>query len=135
MKLKYIFFTLSFLLSFSCTSEHNIEYPEEVSTIIGEWQMIEYAYSPGGPDIYRSPSEENIKLIFNSNGVVNSQKFFQCSDGNFNIEQDTLSITFNCPEELDSRAYSISWEDEKLILIPTSPMCIEYCAYIFSRTS
>lgn len=134
MAMKYILFVLPILL-FSCTSEYNLEYPEEARSFIGEWRMVEFAYSPGGPDIYRSPAEEGTILTFNANGLVNSQKFFQCDEASYKVEEETIIFNFACQEELERRVFNFSWEADSLILIPASPMCIEYCAYIFSRVS
>jgi hypothetical protein len=123
------------LLIASCVSEPKIDSHLEGRSILGEWRFHEHAYSPGNSQVHRSPILEEKGLILNANGQLLSHSFLQCNEGQFTVSDDTLTISFECKEELPERRFSLSWEKDKLVMTPLSPLCFEYCAFIFIKSS
>jgi hypothetical protein len=108
----------------------------DASSIIGNWKQTEAFISSGGPQ-YWVNSENGEEINFLENGTFSSDKYPECSNGNFAIEENKLILEYSCLEfnpiaenEDGLITYDLELYTDYFILTPTSgPLCIEGCSY------
>lgn len=102
--------------------------------------MTEAFISSGGPQ-YWVAIENGEDIDFFENGMFSSTRFSDCTTGSFSVEQDILSLRYNC-DGFESIAenqdgfitYDLKFEAGSFIATPTSgPICIEGCSYKYQK--
>jgi hypothetical protein len=118
----------------SCSREDDQPFELFDEELVGTWEQYQYEGSVGSGS-FRTPYEPTgIRITFLSNGKLRSESFFQCSEGEFKVADEILTIQFDCKEEVPERTYLMAKEGEDLVLSPRTPfMCIEGCSYIFKK--
>lgn len=118
----------------SCDKEDNLPFELTSEGLVGKWELYQYQGSTGGGD-YRTDYEPTGKTItFLSGGKLNSVGFFKCDDGAYIVADSSITVLFDCGEEVPEQKYSMKKEDENLVLSPSGPIiCFEGCSYIFKK--
>lgn len=135
MKLQH--YLVPFLLLFICCDEAMEEPIEsEVSLMVGKWQLTEAYISSGGPQ-YWVDVENGEELEFYQDNTFSSNKFTECTNGNFTMGENDLLLEYSC-SDFDPQSenedgfitYKMEIYSNYIILTPTSgPICIEGCSY------
>ena len=135
MKSRYYFITaLLFFIACDKTEDEPIT-PDE-SLMVGKWKLAEAYISSGGPQ-YWVDTENGEEIEFFENGTFSSDRFTECTTGNFSIEEDKLLLEYNCTgfdaeseDEEGFITYRLELFSDYFIITPTSgPICIEGCSY------
>lgn len=107
--------------------------------ILGKWQLVEASISSGGPQ-YWVTIENGEEFTFSSDGSFVSDRFSECTTGDFSVESNELLLNYNCngftTEYENSEGaitYKITFESNYLLLTPMSVLCIEGCSYKYKR--
>ncbi|GHA51709.1 hypothetical protein GCM10007103_35190 [Salinimicrobium marinum] len=126
----------------SCSKNEEISERKDLTfdhSITGNWKLVEAYISSGGPQ-YWVDIENGEEFTFLSNGSFESNKFSECTTGDFLVESKELFLNYNCdgftsgfetPE--GAITYRFTFEDNYLILTPTSVVCVEGCSYKYKR--
>ena len=139
MKFKYyLIATLLFCIACDETMDEPITADE--SLIVGKWKQTEAYISAGGPQ-YWVDVENGEEIEFFKNGTFSSDRFIECSVGNFSIEENKLLLEYNCmgfstqsENEEGFITYELEFHMNYFILTPTSgPICIEGCSYKYQK--
>lgn len=122
-----------FVLS-SCDKESNLPFELTAEGLIGTWELYQFQGNTGAED-YRTPYEPSGKTItFLFDGNLSSVGFFDCTEGEYQVEDGEITVNFDCEEEVPERGYAMSKENNDLVLSPLLPYaCFEGCAYIFKK--
>ncbi len=123
---------------YSCTSDNPSDL--ENSYLIGKWKLSEAYISAGGPQ-YLVEIEDGEEIEFFQSGTFNSDRYTECTTGNFSLEHDELRLEYSCNEfnpiaenENGIITYKLETHSNYFALTPTSgPICIEGCSYIYRR--
>ncbi len=131
-------YALILFVLFACSDEDDVLKPR-ASSIIGSWKLTEAYISAGGPQ-YWVAVEEGEEIQFMSNGIFVSSSYDTCEGGTYVLELDNLILNYACdsptdpvediPEEI---TYTITFESDYVLLIPTSTVCIEGCTYKYEK--
>ncbi len=107
--------------------------------IIGKWKLVEAFISDGGPQ-YWVNVENGEEITFTGDGLFSSNRFSECTKGDFSIELNELYLNYNCEGFTSGMensegliTYNITFESNYLLLTPTSLICIEGCNYKYIR--
>lgn len=136
-KIGFVVIFALFLLGCS-SSEQKVN---EDSSILGKWKLVEAYISAGGPQ-YWVDVEDGTEYGFFSDATFTSDSFFDCTNGDFEIESNELNLMYNCQEIKDQFqnsegviSYDFSFEKNFSLLTPTTVICFEGCTYKFKRIS
>ena len=110
--------------------------PADESMLVGKWKLTKAYISSGGPR-YWVDIENGDEFEFFENGTFSSNRFSECMNGNFLIEESDLLLEYNCSEfntgledEEGFITYRLEFFTDFFMLTPTSgPICIEGCSY------
>ncbi len=139
--LKYFILASVFIMS-SCSKNDEVPESKDLSydnSILGNWKLVEAYISSGGPQ-YWVDIESGEEITFLSNGSFESNRFPECTTGEFSIESNELFLTYTCdgfttgienPE--GAITYKLTFKSNYLILTPTSVICFEGCSYKYKR--
>lgn len=132
---------ISILLLFIACDETNEEpITAETSLIVGKWKQTEAYISAGGPQ-YWVEVQNGEEIEFFEDKTFCSNRFTECTDGNFTIGENDLLLEYSCAD-FDSRSeneegfitYKLEVSSDYIILTPTSgPIYIEGCSYKYQR--
>jgi len=135
MKSRYYFITaLLFFVACDKTADEPIT-PDE-SLMVGKWKLTA-AYISSGGSPYWVDTENGVEIEFFENGTFSSNRFTECTTGNFWIEENKLLLEYTCSgfhaeseNEEGFITYNLTLYSGYFILTPTSgPICIEGCSY------
>ncbi|MGB7393577.1 MAG: hypothetical protein WA913_04205 [Pricia sp.] len=139
MRTIYYLLTINLIFTVGC-EKYSSDTIDGENTLTGKWQLTEAFISAGGPQ-YWVDVEEGETIEFLANGSFVSNRFTECSNGNFSVESTELLLDYDCdgfevlPENEDgSITYNLELDSDYFIVTPTSgPICIEGCSYKYSR--
>jgi len=139
MKALYYLLVINLFLASGC-DKHPGGTIDDESTLIGKWQLTEAFISSGGPQ-YWVNVEDGEEIEFFANGSFVSNRFSECSTGDFSIESNELLLEYSCNGfEVESEnqdgfiTYNLKLESNYFIATPTSgPICIEGCSYKYKN--
>ncbi len=130
--------TVFILLLLGCDSNEQ-KLNDDDDSIFGKWKLVESYISVGGPQ-YWADVEDGIEFNFFVDGSFTSGSFFDCTNGNFEIESNELYLMYDCQKIKDKFqnsegviSYDFSFENDFLLLTPTTLMCVEGCLYKYKR--
>tara|TARA_R100000935_G_scaffold18989_1_gene36605 strand:+ start:164 stop:598 length:435 start_codon:yes stop_codon:yes gene_type:complete len=143
MRYLLYFVLASFFLISSCSTNSDTleskDFSSKDNPIIGNWKLVEAYISSGGPQ-YWVNIENGEGITFTSDGLFSSNRFSECTNGEFSIELNELFLNYSCsgfttgfenPE--GAITYTMTFESNYLLLTPTSVTCIEGCSYKYIR--
>lgn len=134
--MKFKFYLIACLLFFiACDKSIDEPIMVDESLIVGKWEQTQAFISAGGPQ-YWIDVENGEVIEFFENGTFSSDRFNECTTGNFFIEEIILNLEFNCTEfnsgfenEEGLITYKIEFYSNYFILTPSSgPICTEGCS-------
>ncbi len=145
--IKFGITSLLIILLFGCENNDGKISNDEIDSrgidsenpIIGNWKLVEASISSGGPQ-YLVAVENGEEFNFLSTGIFISNRSSECTSGIFSIESNELILKYDCdgfitgvenPE--GAITYTITYESNYLILIPTSVICTEGCSYKYEK--
>ncbi|MDO5968458.1 hypothetical protein Q4Q35_01430 [Flavivirga aquimarina] len=139
MKFKY-YYLLILLLFIACNDTKGELVTADENLIVGKWVKIEAYISVGGPQ-YWVDVENGEEIDFFENGTFFSNRFKECTTGNFSIEENILLLEYTCngfnpvsENEKGFITYKLDFLSDYFILTPISgPICIEGCSYKYQR--
>ena len=110
------------------------------SLIVGKWKQTKAYISSGGPQ-YWVDTEDGEEIEFFENGTFSSNRFSECTTGNFSIVENKLLLKYKCigfstEAENDDGfiTFNLEFFSDYFILTPTSgPICIEGCSYKYQK--
>lgn len=109
--------------------------------IVGSWKLVEANISAGGPQ-YWQEIENGEEFEFLSNGNFSSNKYAECTGGEFSIKSNELRLIYDCngfnPPIENSEGvvtYEITFASDYFILTPTSVICVEGCSYKYKKVA
>ncbi|WP_445748358.1 lipocalin family protein [Polaribacter sp.] len=137
--MKKLILTLAVILSFnSCSQSENNE--KENLSLIGTWKLIESYSSDGGNTPSWKTVENGYIYTFNSDGSFTSNRFSECTKGNYKITDNKLTLTFDCAGFNTGIENSpgvfieeLIYDNTNMILKPTYLTCIEGCGFKFQK--
>lgn len=136
--IKFGIASLLMILSFGCDNYDDAGIVSE-NSIIGSWKLVEAYISSGGPQ-YWVTIENGEEFKFLSNGIFSSNKYAECTGGNFSSEFNKLILNYDCNEfttgfenSEGAITYEITFESNYFLLTPTSVICIEGCSYKYKK--
>ena len=91
----YLLLNLIFFIA--CDNSNNDPIPADESLIIGKWKLTRAFISDGGPQ-YWVDVENGEEIQFFENGTFVSDKFTECTTGDFSILQNELVLDYSCNE-------------------------------------
>jgi len=125
------YFMLFLLLGLSCEKDaHENSVPLNAVKIVGSWQIISESYSIGGPQI-RVEVENGGIYNFVLDGTFTFKYEIDSAfnfSGTYKYEQEILTISYLREEEHEVRKLKALFDDNKVVLIPWDPICIEGCS-------
>ncbi|WP_179352601.1 hypothetical protein [Winogradskyella vidalii] len=132
MKLKHYLITA--LIIFTACEKTDDTIIANETLMIGTWLQTETSVSVGGPQ-YWVDVEEGESLMFFENGTFSSNRFTECTEGNFSIIDQELHLDYNCDQfsteyhnEDGIITYDLNFKSSYFILTPTSGLiCVEGC--------
>jgi len=131
---------LIFSILISLTSCNSDDTNKQESTVIGNWKLIETYGSDGGNNPQWNSVANGYTYTFNQNGSFTSNRFSECSEGNYSILANNLTLDYGCSNfdtgiETPAGTFveKLVFENENLILTPTYLACIEGCAFKFEK--
>jgi len=138
MKFKY-YFIVSLLFFIACDKTDEPIIANE-TLIAGKWKLTEASISAGGPQ-YWIDVENGEEIDFFENGTFSSNRFTECSNGNFSIIENELLLEYECTEfntESENNegiiTYKLEFYSNYFILTPTSgTICTEGCSYKYQN--
>ncbi len=101
--------------------------------IVGKWQLEATKISPGGIVDWVSV-EDGETYVFRQDGTFGLSKWEGCKspvEGTFTVTEEMLKLFFPCNSEPYEPVYTVSFEENKLILGFLG--CIEGCLYRYKR--
>ncbi len=139
--MKCTYHLLAALLFFSsCDTYESGPIITDEFSIVGKWTLTEAYISSGGPQ-YWTEVENGEEINFFDNGTFSSNRFTECSKGNFSIVENELLLQYDC-EGFDAVSesdeglitYTLEFYSHYFIVTPTSgPFCIEGCSYKYKN--
>ncbi|WP_437394928.1 hypothetical protein [Flagellimonas lutimaris] len=121
-----------------CDSNGSDDIIEEQS-ILGKWKLTEAYISAGGPQ-YWVNIEDGEEIVFLDSGNFSSDRYTECTAGEFMVDEDILTLDFNCEgfeSEMENEegliTYQIELGENEFLLTPLSVICIEGCSYKYIR--
>ncbi len=139
-KLFFGFSLLIFSIFFSCDNDDDPKkFDFDAFPIEGAWKLTAAYISAGGPQ-YWVDVEDGEKIIFMENGSFSSDKFEDCTTGEFRVVDGSLSLDYDCEgfesgteNEEGQMTFKIDYGKNAILLTPTSIICIEGCSYKYER--
>lgn len=130
---KPLAFLIIYFFLFSC-SKSDDEIPFFEGLLIGKWKNTEAYISAGGSHYWVSV-DEGEEIEFFENGTFVSNRFIECSNGNYFADNGKLLLEYQCDEFASQSENSEGFITSNLIfksghflLTPTSgPICAEGC--------
>ncbi|MBI6121465.1 lipocalin family protein [Salegentibacter maritimus] len=122
-----------------CEKEE-ISEKKPITSIIGTWQLIEIYSDPGDGSGGWNSVENGYKYTFSSDNKFNSNRFTECTNGEYNIDSNKLILNYECegftagiedPE--GTFVEELSFTANNIILKPTYLDCIEGCGWKFKK--
>ena len=136
MKTLILFFSIIFSIT-SCNSDDT---NKQDNNIIGTWKLIETYGSDGGNNPQWTLVNNGYMYTFNENGSFTSNRFSECSEGNYSISANNLTLDYSCSNfdtGIETTAGTFleeySFEGTNIILTPTYLTCIEGCKFKFQK--
>lgn len=137
--MKKIFLSLIAIISFySCSQNENTE--KENLSLIGSWKLIETYNSDGGSTPSWKSVENGYTYSFKSDGSFTSNRFSECTKGNYTISYNKLTLTFDCAGFNTGIENSpgvfieeLIFDNSSIILKPTYLNSIEGCSFKFKK--
>ena len=135
--MKFYFYLVAYLLFFiACDKSVDEPIIADESLLVGKWEQTEAFISAGGPQ-YWIDIENGEVIEFFENGTFSSDRFSECTTGNFLIEETILNLEYNCTgfnsgfeNEEGFITFEMEFYSNYFILTPTSgPNCTEGCSY------
>lgn len=129
------YFVLFLLLgSSSCDKESQDDsIPLNAGKITGSWQIVSESYSIGGPHIIETIKDGGI-YNFNLDGTFNyGQDTSPNFSGTFIFDEDILTIRYMQDGNNVTRKLKALFEENRVVLIPWDPICIEGCSTTLQR--
>lgn len=124
---------------FGCEKEERTE-TEPITSIIGTWQLIEIYSDPGDGSGGWNSVENGYKYTFSSNNKFKSDRFSECTNGEYNIDSNQLILNYDCEgfttgieNPQGTFIEEISFTASNMILRPTYLGCIEGCGWKFKK--
>lgn len=104
--MKYFWIGIFSLILFtSCDKEEGLPFELTAEGIVGEWELYQYQGNNGADD-FRTPYEPSGKTItFLANGKLKSEKFFGCTDGEYQVVDRNLTVFLDCEGEVPEKSY------------------------------
>ncbi|WP_139059081.1 hypothetical protein [Polaribacter reichenbachii] len=138
--MKYKSYLICSLIFFMACNPSDEPISVNETLIAGKWVQTEAYISAGGPQ-YWVDVENGNEIIFSENKAFTSNRFAECTEGNFSINEDELLLDYNCAEisaEFENEqgfiSYNLEFYGNYFILTPTSgPICIEGCSYKYQK--
>lgn len=129
---------LPFLLS-NCSIDADDKEIDDLS-LVGTWQLVETYMDPGDGSGTWQPVEDGFMYTFYSDGNFISNKFRECTTGNYSIEGNKLILDYDCEgfttglEEPEGVFIEeISYIPGFILLDPVYVRCIEGCGYKYKK--
>jgi hypothetical protein len=140
--IKFATASLLMILSFGCNNDNNNDAGiEGEKSIIGSWKLVEAYISSGGPQYWVTIENGEVYNFF-SNGIFSSNRYSECTSGNFSTEFNKLILNYDCngfttgfENSEGAITYEITLESNYFLLTPTSVTCIEGCSYKYKKIS
>lgn len=121
---------LVLVLFSSCTREYDQPFDLTANGIVGTWEQYQYRGSTG-VDFFETEFESTGKTItFLPGRKWNSVNFFECSEGEYSVKDQVLTMIFQCGDQVDEQFFRLSREGNQLVI---SPPCFEGCSYILKK--
>jgi hypothetical protein len=135
--MRHFWIVIIVLLSFtSCDKEEALPFQLTAEGIVGKWELYQYQGNTGANDYRTEYGPTGKTITFLPDGRFTSIEFFNCNDGEFEVEDQTLTIMVDCEERVPLLTYFMKIENKDLVLSPLAPyMCIEGCSYILKKIS
>jgi len=139
--MKFQYYLIAILLFFiACNETLDEPIPANESLVAGKWKQTEAYISSGGPQ-YWVNVDNGEEIEFFNDGTFSSNRFTECTVGNFSIEENKLLLEYNCngfntqsENEEGFITYELEFYSNYFILTPTSgPICIEGCSYKYQN--
>ena len=135
MIMRHFWIGIICLIAFSsCEKDEFLPFELTAEGIVGEWELYQFQGNTGADD-YRTPYEPSgITITFLANGKLKSEKFFGCTDGEYQVADRNLTVFLDCEGEVPEKSYFLNRENADLVMHPKAPnMCIEGCSLIFKK--
>lgn len=101
--------------------------------LIGNWQLIEINISNGEAKPIKQPVQNGGIITFDLAGSFNSTLDESCASGTYTVVEQNLQLSCN---QGDVLSFSIDFRSSNTFtLVPTQPVCIEGCSYLYNRVS
>ena len=133
-KLKFGILSLLTILLFGCSNDD--ENIEAEKSIIGNWKLIEVYDDIGDGSGSWNAVENGYTYGFSENGQFTSTRFSECSTGNYTIDSNQLTLSFDCDGIEDPEGRLIEnyiFESNTVIFVPTYLNCDEGCGWKFEK--
>ncbi|ALJ03719.1 hypothetical protein APS56_00495 [Pseudalgibacter alginicilyticus] len=135
MKYKTYLITALFSIFFACDENMDELIIANETLIAGTWELTEAHISAGGPQ-YWIDIENGEEIEFFENGTFTSNRYLECTQGSFSIDENNLSLKYECDDfSSDSEnedgfiTYNLKFYSHYFILTRTSgAICIEGCS-------
>lgn len=126
--MKNLFLILCMVLALLSCSEDNTK--QQNNSVIGTWKLVETYGSSGGQGQW-TKVENGYVYSFNEDKTLISNRF--TCNGVYVLDANKITIEFNCPEKVFHLTYSISYENNYLILTADPINCDEGCLEKYQR--
>lgn len=93
--MKFNYFLIASLLFFIACDKDDIPIPADESLIVGKWKNTEAYISAGGPQ-YWIDVEDGVEIVFFEDSTFYSNRFTECTGGNFSIVENELLLEYSC---------------------------------------
>lgn len=139
MKYKYTLLA-AVLFLISCDTYQSGPINADEMSIAGKWTLTE-AYISSGGEPYWTDVESGEEITFFDDGRFTSNRFTECTTGNFSIAENELLLEYDCvgfdavsENEEGLITYSLEFFTDYFIVTPTSgPICVEGCSYKYTN--
>jgi len=128
------------LFTFNCTQNNNNFKNSEDKKLFGTWKLVEVYSNTGADSGVWNTVENGYTYTFLSNSQFSSERFLECENGMFSLENNELILDFECDDftagiESPQGTFveEITFESNSFILIPTYLNCIEGCGWKFMK--
>ncbi|WP_228235564.1 lipocalin family protein [Allomuricauda sp. M10] len=139
--MKQLFVALLLCLVFnSCDNEDDLKgFDQDAFPIEGTWKLTAAYISAGGPQ-YWTDVENGEEIEFQGNGSFSSDRYPECTSGNFSVDEGNLTLEYDCEgfetgteNEEGLITYTLDYGKNTILLTPTSIICIEGCSYKYEK--
>ncbi|MEC7263504.1 MAG: lipocalin family protein [Bacteroidota bacterium] len=131
---------LIFGILMSCDNDDDLKgFDQDAFPIEGTWKLTEAYISAGGPQ-YWTDVEDGEEIEFFENGSFSSDKYEDCTTGEFSVVDGNLALDYDCDgfesgteNDEGQITFEIDYGKNAILLTPTSIICIEGCSYKYEK--